>query len=315
MATDSQVKAQYPQKKKPDAKMPAAPQVSIGMPVYNGTPFIRDALNSLLAQTFTDFELIISDNASTDGTEAICREYAAKDARIRYVRQAENRGATANFQFVLDQAEGEYFIWAAADDLNLPSLLTDLIPVMSSDPSIVCVASDFENIDEAGNNLFLTSLDTIRREEVANDWNRVRGLFFRNPTSNIFFCIYGLFRREAIRQVELNYKNKVLFATASEVPILAQLSLIGKIVSIPQVLRVYRRHSESYFHKEQATFDTYKAVSRMNNISALLFQIAANANHGLGVKIGLFSQISRSYVRWLTAFLVRLPVRLFFKRN
>ena len=93
------------------------PQVSIGMPVYNGEKFIREALDSLLAQTFTDFELIISDNASTDGTEAICREYAARDPRIRYVRQSENRGAAANFRFVLDEAVGEYFMWAAADDI------------------------------------------------------------------------------------------------------------------------------------------------------------------------------------------------------
>jgi len=97
---------------------PAAhpPKVSIGMPVYNGEPFIREALDSLLAQTFTDFELIISDNASTDGTEAICREYAARDARIRYVRQAENRGVGANFKFVLEEAVGGYFMWTAVDD-------------------------------------------------------------------------------------------------------------------------------------------------------------------------------------------------------
>ncbi|WNC86000.1 glycosyltransferase family 2 protein [Thermosynechococcus sp. QKsg1] len=89
--------------------------LSIGMPVYNGAKFIREALDSLLAQTFTDFELIISDNASTDETEAICREYAAKDKRIRYVRQAQNLGAAANFKYVLDEARGEYFMWAAAD--------------------------------------------------------------------------------------------------------------------------------------------------------------------------------------------------------
>jgi glycosyltransferase involved in cell wall biosynthesis len=93
------------------------PQVSIGMPVFNGEPFIREALNSLLAQTYSEFELIISDNASTDGTEAICREYAAKHKRIRYVRQPTNRGGLANFQFVLDEAVGEYFMWAAADDM------------------------------------------------------------------------------------------------------------------------------------------------------------------------------------------------------
>ncbi len=90
--------------------------VTIGMPVYNGAKYIREALDSLLAQTFTDFELIISDNASTDDTQAICEEYALRDNRIRYVRQGENQGALANFQFVLDQARGKYFMWSAADD-------------------------------------------------------------------------------------------------------------------------------------------------------------------------------------------------------
>lgn len=92
------------------------PQVSIGMPVYNGKQFIREALDSLLAQTFTNFELIISDNASTDGTEVICREYEKRDNRIRYVRWLENRGAIVNFKFVLNEAVGKYFMWAACDD-------------------------------------------------------------------------------------------------------------------------------------------------------------------------------------------------------
>ena len=91
--------------------------ISIGLPVCNGAKYIREALDSLLAQTFIDFELIISDNASIDATQVICEEYARRDPRIRYVRQRENRGALANFQFVLDQAEGEFFMWAAADDV------------------------------------------------------------------------------------------------------------------------------------------------------------------------------------------------------
>lgn len=90
--------------------------VSIGMPVYNGERFIREALDSLLSQTFTDFELIISDNASTDSTERICRIYAEQDPRIRYIRQNENLGALPNFQFVLNEAKAEYFMWAACDD-------------------------------------------------------------------------------------------------------------------------------------------------------------------------------------------------------
>jgi len=124
------------------AGVPKKPLVSIGMPVYNGAKFIREALDSLLAQTFTDFELIISDNASTDETEAICREYAAKDARIRYIRQPENRGALANFQFVLDEAVGEYFMWAAADDRRHPSALERMIEVFEQNPNAGLVFSN-----------------------------------------------------------------------------------------------------------------------------------------------------------------------------
>lgn len=92
------------------------PLISIGMPVYNGAKYIRKALDSLLEQTFADFELIISDNASTDATESICRRYAEQDSRIRYIRQPKNIDALPNFQFVLNEANGEYFMWAASDD-------------------------------------------------------------------------------------------------------------------------------------------------------------------------------------------------------
>ena len=92
------------------------PSVSIGMPVYNAERYIRNAIDSLLAQTYTDFELIISDNASTDKTEIICRDYAMRDIRVRYIRQPINQGAIANFHFVLSESQGEYFMWACYDD-------------------------------------------------------------------------------------------------------------------------------------------------------------------------------------------------------
>lgn len=107
------------------------PTVSIGMPVHNGERFIREALDSLLAQTFTDFELIISDNASADGTEAICREYAACDSRIRYVRHSENRG-WQNHQYVLNEAAGEYFMWTAHDDVWDERWIEMLLPTSST---------------------------------------------------------------------------------------------------------------------------------------------------------------------------------------
>src|SRR5688572_28337892 len=93
-----------------------APLVSIGLPVYNGERFLSEALDSLLGQTLADFELIVSDNASTDRTAEICLAYAARDARVRYVRQQTNIGAIRNWNFVARQARGQYFKWASAND-------------------------------------------------------------------------------------------------------------------------------------------------------------------------------------------------------
>jgi len=119
-----------------------SPMVSIGMPVYNSEKFIRNALDSLLAQTFTDFELIISDNASTDATTSICQEYAIKDKRIRYVRQNKNMGPIWNFDFVLQQARCGYFMWAAVDDYWLPTFLEKNFEVLESDKTLVGSISD-----------------------------------------------------------------------------------------------------------------------------------------------------------------------------
>jgi len=119
------------------------PKVSIGMPVYNGEKFVRDAINFILAQTFTNFELIISDNASSDSTEFICREYVNRDPRIKYIRQNKNMGAAANFQFVLDEAVGDYFMWAAADDKWLPAFISECYAVLEKDINIGFVVTKY----------------------------------------------------------------------------------------------------------------------------------------------------------------------------
>jgi glycosyltransferase involved in cell wall biosynthesis len=111
------------------------------MPVYNGEKYLRNALDSLLSQTFVDFELIISDNASTDSTEAICREYAVRDQRISYVRQPTNIGAASNFKFVLDEARGEYFMWAACDDTRSPDFVERNYKFLSENPEYVASTS------------------------------------------------------------------------------------------------------------------------------------------------------------------------------
>ena len=119
------------------------PKVSIGMPVYNGEKYIREAIDSLLAQTFSDFELIISDNYSGDKTKQICEEYAIKDSRIRYIQQSKNIGANANFEFVLQEAMADYFLWAACDDRWARNCIQDMVNVLDKNNECGLVFSNF----------------------------------------------------------------------------------------------------------------------------------------------------------------------------
>ena len=112
-------------------------KLSIGMPVYNGELFIERAIESILAQTFTDFELIISDNASTDSTQEICQSFSKKDNRIRIFKQEKNIGVHRNFYFLLSQAKGEYFAWAAVDDYLDKDFMEKNLKVLESRNSAV----------------------------------------------------------------------------------------------------------------------------------------------------------------------------------
>ena len=120
------------------------PKVSIGLPVYNGEPFLSETIDAILAQTFKDFELIICDNASTDDTERICRRYAARDKRISYYRQHHNIGAAGNFNRVFNLSSGEYFKWAAHDDLIAPEYLARCVEILERDRSVVLCHSRFK---------------------------------------------------------------------------------------------------------------------------------------------------------------------------
>src|SRR6187401_3712053 len=128
----------------------APPRLSVGLPVYNGQRFLRAALESILAQTFGDFELIVCDNASTDATEAICREYAARDPRVRYFRHPTNIGPAANYNACFRHARGELFRWAAHDDVIAPQLFQMSIDALDRDPAAVAVYPNSCEIDAEG---------------------------------------------------------------------------------------------------------------------------------------------------------------------
>jgi len=173
---------------------------SIGMPVYNGSKFISFAIESLLNQSFSDFELIISDNASTDATEEICRFYAKKDSRIRYYRQEINIGAISNFKFVLDSAISPHFMWAAADDIWHPEWIEKLLPLVKIKN---CIAfGKVQTIDENGNNvqhpvngrklsysgnIFKRRLQYFLEPDFLGKANPIYGIFPRSIISNNVF--------------------------------------------------------------------------------------------------------------------------------
>ena len=126
------------------------PRLGIGMPVYNAEDYLPLALDSLLNQSFTDFEIVVCDNASDDRTQEICLQYAKNDSRIRYIRDDVNRGAAHNFTRVFQLSRGEYFKWAAADDLCHPDFLQRCVELLDAKPEVVCCHSHTTKIDAQG---------------------------------------------------------------------------------------------------------------------------------------------------------------------
>ncbi len=164
-------------------KLDSTPKVSIGFAVFNGEKTIERAIKSILSQTFKDFELIISDNASSDDTEKICKIFKSNDERVRYIRQNYNIGAAANYKYVLNQARGEYFMWAAADDWHSNDFLEVNVKVLdlNSDYSASTSPNCFEGEEKNSENHVKFNLDFSLQERyihfLKNAW-KSHGIFY-----------------------------------------------------------------------------------------------------------------------------------------
>ncbi|WP_414528778.1 glycosyltransferase family 2 protein [Nodularia chucula] len=209
------------------------PRLSIGLPVYNGEKFIKFALDALLAQSFTDFELIISDNASTDKTEEICRAYAAQDQRIRYYRNQSNLGCSGNFNRVFELSVGEYFKWAAYDDLHAPDFLIKCVAVLDNNPSVVLCHSQAYFIDENAHLLQNYSI------ELKTDSEKPQERFHELLSKHLCYQMYGVIRSSALRKVP----PMGSYGTADGI-LLLRLGLLGAFYEIPKYLFFPRIHSE-----------------------------------------------------------------------
>jgi glycosyltransferase involved in cell wall biosynthesis len=213
------------------------PRVSIGVPVFNGEDYLEEALDSILAQTYSDFELFISDNASTDGTQEIGRAYAARDSRVSYCRNDENLGASKNFERVFELSSGEYFKWASYDDVLGPEFLARCVEVLDRDPSIVVCHAKTGRIDEHSALVGTYEEYQYLRLGSQRPHERFFDLIRLEHSCNI---VFGLMRANVLKLTSL-----IGPFPASDRVLLAQLGLLGRLYEIPEILFYRRDHPQT----------------------------------------------------------------------
>jgi glycosyltransferase involved in cell wall biosynthesis len=203
--------------------------------VFNGEKYIEKALDSILAQTYSDFELIISDNASTDRTPQICQVYAAQDPRIHFYRNSQNLGAAPNFNHVFQLSAGEYFKWAAYDDLITPDFLSRSVEVLDQNSNVVLCFSRSKIIDEHGR--VLGEYDYNSDISSPQPHCRFHSLALNLVTKAI--PVWGLIRADVMRKTGLIGRYP-----SSDLVFLAELALHGRFYQIPECLFYWRDHPE-----------------------------------------------------------------------
>ncbi len=231
------------------------PKLSLGIPVYNGVAYLAQLFECLRAQTFADFEAIISDNASTDGTEQICREVVAVDPRFRYQRNERNIGAAPNFNRVFEQAVGRYFKWTAYDDLLAPTYLERCIKVLDQDPSVsVCHAAiQVVNADREplgydprlGRYVDVDGTPALPREPAGLAASADPARRFDDVLHGMRLCseIFGVMRADLVRRTELHRSYY-----GSDKVLLAELALLGRIETVPDALFIKRFHKDTSYY-------------------------------------------------------------------
>ena len=230
--------------------MNRSPLVSLGLPVYNGEDYIGSTLDSILAQTYTNFEVVISDNASTDRTQEICIEYATNDLRIKYFRNDENLGASRNFNRTFKLSSGKYFKWCGHDDLLAPEYLERCIQVLENNERAVICFPKITYIDSKGHPIGTQKEETL--SIVSDNFpDRLRTLFdFQIRGDDSIAAIFALMRRSALLKTAL----WGLFVSSEEILIMEVLSQ-GVFVQITEALFFFRDHSQRAFVKNVTPSD------------------------------------------------------------
>jgi len=223
--------------------MVSDPLVSIGLPVYNGEDFVLEALQSLAGQTHRNVEIVVSDNASQDATPDIVREFAARDGRVRYARQPKNMGVIENLRAVAERSRGDYFMWAAHDDLWDPAYVETLLGEFRVDPGIGLAFSDYDWVDEKGRAIRAggvhPGLSRFARALTFGASNgRLRNMCLHYLTRNPFLIV-GLFKTATVRAalpMEDLFPECMHFDTVFLMKVLAR----ERVAAVDRVLYHYR---------------------------------------------------------------------------
>jgi len=289
----------------------SSPLVTIAFPVYNGENYMTQALDSILAQTFTDFEVIISDNCSTDSTPDIARAYAERDPRVRYHRNQSNIGANPNFNQTVGMARGRYFKWAAHDDVLAPTYLERCVAELEADPSVVLAHSYTRLINEDGSDVPLDE-HTIFTENggviyVGMD-SRDRQLDSPKPSVRLSeiihrtsWCyeIFGVMRLDALRRTPL-----IVDYYGADKSLLAELATLGRYAIVPEPLFYNRRHeaqSMSQITTEARTSWSNPKVKKQGNYRWQRFKMFMRpvlvADLTLGERARCLGVVVKYYIR------------------
>lgn len=270
--------------------MSRQPLVTIGMPLYNAQRHLREALESILAQSYANFELVISDNGSSDGTELICQAVAARDERVSYHRSARNLGAVWNFNRVFELAQGDYFMWAAHDDLRAPQYLSSCVAAMEAHPEAVLCCTEIAFIDEDG-----------KPVEPWTDLNGIRpvGATVRVRLSSIararyWWDYYGLIRTRVLAQT-----RRAQPVWGFDVVVLMELCLRGPVLLVPEKLFCYRVNTEKTQQHMAVTLGTSDGPGPIPvNWSSMALELARSvwlAPLGLPSRLALIVQLMAQF--------------------
>jgi glycosyltransferase involved in cell wall biosynthesis len=220
----------------PAAAAKPVPLVSVGLPVYNGERYLEVAIRSVLSQTWTDLELVICDNGSSDRTEEICRRHAEADPRVRYHRNGQNIGASGNFRRVFELSKGRYFRWLCADDYIAATSIERCLAMLEAHPDVSVVCTKVQFVDETGNEF--RPYDAVQALPQHDAAARFRSAFEQDPWCN---SAYGLIRRETLARTALHQPFP-----ASDKALIIELAIHSRFLEVDEPLFFRRIHPGAY---------------------------------------------------------------------